>query len=63
MKFRQARKPDAEWRNFSRQIGDWTEGSLLPLTVTAKGTDGDTLLFESTPVEEAEPGAFLRLGE
>ena len=47
----------------TRQIGDWTESSLLPLSVTAKGTDGDMLLFEVTLGEEALPGAFLRLGE
>ena len=47
----------------TRQIGDWTAPSLLPLSVTAKGTDGDTLLFEATLSGEAEPGAFLRLGE
>jgi hypothetical protein len=47
----------------SRQIGDWTEGSLLPLSVTATGTDGGTLLFEATLAGDAEPGAFLRLGE
>ena len=33
----------------TRQIGDWTEPLLLPLTVTAKGTDGDTLLFDAPP--------------
>jgi hypothetical protein len=47
----------------TRQIGDWTEPSLLPLSVTAKGTDGDTLLFEVTLEGEDQPGAFLRLGE
>ena len=47
----------------TRQIGDWTESSLLPLSVTAKGTEGDTLLFDLTMGEEALPGAFLRLGE
>lgn len=39
----------------TRQIGDWTDTYLLPLSVTAKGTDGDTLLFDVTPVEESVP--------
>ena len=47
----------------TRQIGDWTEASRLPLAVAAKGTEGDSLLFEVTPGEEADPSAFLRLGE
>lgn len=47
----------------TRQIGDWTEPSILPLSVTAKGSDGDTLVFEATLDEESAPGAFLRLGE
>ena len=47
----------------TRQIGDWTEPSLLPLSVTAKGTDGDALLFEVTLEGDDGPGAFLRLGE
>ena len=47
----------------TRQIGDWTEPALLPLSVTAKGTDGDMLIFEVTLDGEEEPGAFLRLGE
>ena len=47
----------------TRQLGDWTEASLLPLSVTAKGSDGDTILFDVTPAEESAPSAFLRLGE
>ena len=34
----------------SRQIGDWTKATLLPISVTAKGTNGYTLLFEVTLV-------------
>ena len=45
----------------TRQIGDWTKSSLLPLTAKAKGRDGDVLLFEVS-VSEAVPGAILRLG-
>ncbi len=47
----------------TRQIGDWTDSSLLTLSVTAKGTDGDTLLFDANPAEESASSAFLRLGE
>ena len=45
----------------TRQIGDWTKSSLLPLSAKAKGRDGDVLLFEVS-VSEAAPGAILRLG-
>ena len=53
----------AELFEATRDVGDWSAETQVPLEVEATGSEGDGLLFEVRPAAEDLPGAFLRLGE